>query len=352
MENFLNNGGVLPFGVLGNPSNDMEGFNKTYKNTSLKVGVIVACYPKDHEKNRTKLTTEYDVIAIEQLEDKGTTAITYRNCLSASSLGSIADFFDATLRQRKNKKYKGDAPRLNQQNGSVVLLLCLDSVSEKAMIIGGFPHPDRETTLEDDQPHLEGQYNGVNIKVESDGSTSLTFKGAMDENGDLLDESQGPTTLKIEKDGSYQVDHKTITQRLDKNGKADLTTDDDISNTTKKNFNVTATENVNLTSTKNTTMSMADFAIKASGTATWGMSKLGIKVDSDIKIEGSQFQVEAASMARIKSAQITLDGLVALGGDGGQPVLLLSTLMLGTGNLGIPVLSMAIVGYATKVTAT
>lgn len=353
MDNFLNSGGVLPHGLLsGQAEGDLAGFNRTYKNTNLKVGVIVACYPKKDERNRSKLTTEYDVITIEQNEDKGTTAVTYRNCMSASALGSIADFFDATLRQRKKKKYKGDSPRLNEQNGAVVLILCLDAVSEKAMIIGGFPHPDRETTLKDDKPHMEGQYNGVNIKVESDGSTSLTFKGAMDEDGKLLDESQGPTTLKIEKDGSYQVDHKTITQRLDKNGKASLTAADDISNTTKKNFNVTATENIVTKSAKNTSMEMTDLLVKASGSATLGMQKLSVKSESDIKIEGSQFMVEAASMAKIKAASITLDGMVALGGEGGQPVLLLSTMMLGTGNLGIPVLSTAIVGYATKVTAT
>lgn len=351
MDNFLNNGAVLPHGLLGENQGDMAGFNKTYKNTALKVGVIVACYPAKHEKNRTKLTSEYDVIAIEQHEDKGTTSILYRNCLSASSLGSIADFFDATLRQRKKKKYKGDAPRLNEQNGSVVLLLCLDGSSEKAMILGAFPHPDRKTTMKDEKPYLEGQYNGVNIKVESDGSTSLTFKGAMDEDGNLTDKSQGPTTIKIEKDGSYQVDHKTIKQRLDKNGKASLTADNDISNTTKKNFNVTATENIVTKSTKDTNMDMKAFNLKASGSAMMGMEKLGIKAASDIKIEGSQFIVEAAAMAKIKSAAITLDGLVSLGGDGGQPVLLLSTLMLGIGNLGIPVLSTAIVGYATKVTA-
>lgn len=353
MDNFLGNGGILPFGLLGQgDQSGMEGFNKTYKNTAMKVGVIVACYPTNNEKNRTKLAPEYDVIAIEQLEDKGTTAITYRNCLMASSLGSVADFFEMTLRQRKNKKYKGDAPRLNEQNGTVCLLLCLDSSSEKAMIIGCFPHPDRKTNIKDEKPYMEGEYNGVNFKVETDGSTTVTWKSPTDENGALLNTKETPTTMKIEKDGSFQLDHKTVKMRLDKNGKADLSADDDISNTTKKNFNVTATENVSIKSSKNTSMEMADFSVKASGSANWGMQKLSIKSDSDIKIEGSQFAVEAASMAKIKASKITLDGLVSLGGDGGQPILLLSTLMLGVGNLGIPVMSTAIAGYATKVNAT
>lgn len=348
----LESGAVLPHGLLSGAAQQMQGFNQTYGNTALKVAVVVAVYPTTDEKNISKLTTEYDVIAIEGNSDRGSAATMYRNCMSASSLGGIADYFDVTIRSRKTKKYKGDAPRLNEQNGSVVLILCLDAAAEKAMIIGAFPHPDRKTTQKDDKPYLEGQYNGVNIKVETDGSTSLTFKGAMDEDGKILDKEQGPTTLKIEKDGSFQVDHKTITHRLAKDGKASLTADDDISNTTKKNFNVTATENVNVKSTKNTAMEMADFVMKATGSASMGMQKLGIKSESEIKIEGSQFQVEAASMAKIKAASIVLDGLVALGGAGGQPILLLSTQMLGVGNLGAPVMSTAIAGYATKVTAT
>lgn len=347
------NGSVLPHGLLSSTAHDeLEGFNKTYKNNSLKVGIIVKAYHSNESDNRSKIATEYDVIAIEQNEDKGTTSITYRNCLTASSLGSVADFFEATLRQRKNKKYKGDSPRINEQNGTVVLLLCLDGSAEKAMIIGAFPHPDRKTKIKDNKPYMEGEYNGVNLKIETDGSTSITWKSPTDEDGKLINDKSTPTTIKIEKDGSYQLEHKTIKQRLDKNGKASLTADSDISNTTKKNFTVAATENISTKSAKNTSMDMKDFILNASGSATMGMQKLGIKSESEIKVEGSQFMVEAASMAKIKAATITLDGIVALGGEGGQPILLLSTQMMGIGNLGIPVLSTAIVGYATKVTAT
>ena len=80
--------------------------------------------------------------------------------------------------------------------------------------------------------------------------------------------------------------------------------------------------------------------------------KLEVKSESDINLKGSQIQIEAESMAMIKASSITLDGLVALGGAGGQPVLILSTMFIGIGNLGIPVISNAISGFATKVTAT
>jgi hypothetical protein len=352
MDNFLRNGAVLPHGLLGNnPDVKMAGFNKTYRNFPLRVGVIVKTYPVGDSENVSDLTTEYDVIVFEQHEDKGATAILYRNCMSGEGLGSIADFFEKNLRHMTAKSNKGDSVNMQDQNGAVVLILCLDAMSDKAVIIGAITHPQRKTTLTSDAPHLEGEYNGVHIVVNEDGSTSLTFKGATDNDGKLTDPTQGNTVISIEKDGSMQTQHKTITQRLDKNGKASLTADDDISNTTKTNFNVTATKDIDLTATGDMNAQMNNLVMKAQGSATLDCSKLSITAQSDIGIQGSQIQIQAQSLANIKASTIVLDGQVSLGGQGGQPVLLMTTMMLGIGNAGLPVLSQAISGYATKVTA-
>lgn len=347
----MNNGAVLPNGLLGvADQNMMAGFNKTYKNNALRIGVVISSYPVSDDKNRSKLTTEYDVLVVEQQENLGATTLVYRNCMSSEGLGSIADFFEKALRPKKKKTTKGDSVNLKGQDGAVVLLLCLDGMSDKGIIISALTHPDRKTTLKDEGPRLEGEYNGLNIKVEKDGSATLTFRGATDNDGKVLDKEQGDTVIGIEKDGSFQVKHKTITQRLAKDGKASLTADDDISNTTKKNFNVTATENIALKATKNFTAEMVDLVAKASGSATLECQKLSIKSQSDISIKGSEIKIEAESMAKIKSTQITLDGLVNLGGDGGTPVLILTSLIMGVGNLGAPVISQAITG-AFKVNA-
>jgi len=351
MSNVMNNGAVLPTGLLDvNANAMMAGFNKTYKNNALRIGVVVATYPVSDDKNRSKLTTEYDVLVVEQHEDKGSTTLLYRNCMSSEGLGSIADFFEKTLRPKKKKTTKGDSVNLKGQDGAIVLLLCLDGMSDKGIIISALTHPDRKTTLKDADPRLEGEYNGLNIKVEKDGSATLTFRGATDSEGKVLDKNQGDTVVGIEKDGSFQIKHKTITQRLAKDGKASLTADDDISNTTKKNFNVTATENIAMKATKNFSAEMVDLIVKASGSATLECQKLAVKSQSDISIKGSQIMVEAEALAKIKATQITLDGLVSLGGEGGQPVLIMTSIILGIGNLGAPVISQAITG-AFKVSA-
>lgn len=352
MSNHLDNGAILPSGLLGAQDGAMmDGFNKSYKNFPLRIGVVIDTYVTTNERNKSKLTTEYDILVIEQQEDRGATTILYRNCMSSEGLGSVADFFEKTLRKKKKKTTKGDSVNLKGQNGAVVLLLCLDAMSDKGIIVSFLTHPDRPTTLKTEDPRLEGEYNGVNIKVETDGSTMLTFKGATDNDGKIIDASQGDTVIKIEKDGSFQVNHKTISQRFAKDGKASLTADDDISNTTKKNFNVTATENINLKATKDFNLDCAAMVAKASGSASLACQRFSLNSDSSVDVKGAQISLEAEALARIQATAIILDGQVSLGGSGGQPVLLFSAQFIGTGNLGAPVLSTVISGYSIKTTA-
>lgn len=352
MNNRLSNGAILPHGLLGeDPTAILGGFQKSYQNFALRIGVVVSSYPVNNDGNKSKLAMEYDVLVVEQNADKGATTIMYRNCLHAEGLGSIADFFEVALRPKKNKTRKGDSVDLKGQDGAIVLLLCLDGMSDKGIIIKSLTHPDRKTTLTDEGPRLEGEYNGVNIKVEKDGSCTLTFKGSTDNSGKVIDSSQGNTVVKIEKDGSYQVNHKTVTQRHDKNGKSNLTADDDISNTTKKNFNITANENVQIKATKDFTLQCDKLLAEAQGSATLRCQQLEVTAESEIMMKTSQYQLEAENLAKIKSTTVIVEGQVMLGGAGGQPVLLLSTQFIGNGNLGLPVISNAISGYAIKVTA-
>lgn len=224
MNNFLESGAVLPSGLLSDSDHSrMEGFNISYRDTPLRAGVVVASYSVNDPENRTKLATEYDVVTTQQNEDRGATTVRYKKCLSSDTFGGIADYFEMNLRIKTQQSYSGEAVRFAGQNGSIVLLLCLDAASNKAMIIGGFPHPDRETTLIDSQPRLNSEYNGVNIVINPDGSTSLTFNGATDSDGEVTDPSQGPTTVAIATDGSFSVGHSKATFVMAKSGEVTIT---------------------------------------------------------------------------------------------------------------------------------
>jgi hypothetical protein len=347
MENFLENGTVLPFGLLGEElRSGIAGFNKTYKNVAMRMGVILKTYGVSDPNNFSKLSNEYDVLVFEQNEDAGSTPLIYRNCLSAEGLGSIADFFEKTLR-KQTVKNKG-ALNTSGQDGSVVLILCLDGMTEKAIIIGAVTHPDRKTTLDGDGPHLEGEFNGIHVVINADGSSQFTFKGATDNSGAVIDATQGNTVITVEKDGSYQVNHKTITQRFDKSGDASLTADGNISNTTKKDFSVTATGGINLTAQKDIVAKCNELTVTAQGSASFNVDSLSIMVNANATLQASQINMQAQSLAMIKAPEITLDGVTFLGGSGGQPLLTITTQMFGIGNLGLPVISTAISGFTLK----
>lgn len=279
MDNFLENGAVLPSGLLSdNDSATMAGFNKSYRNFPLRIGVVTASYPVSNDKNRSKLTTEYDVLVIEQNEDRGATTIQYRNCMSSEGLGSIADFFEKALRPKKKKTTKGNSVNLKGQDGAIVLLLCLDGMSDKGIIISALTHPDRKTKLIDEGPYLEGEYNGVNVKVNKDGSTSLSFRGATDSQGNPVSPTQGVTQLQIDSDGSFQVEHDKIKFRLDRNGDATLNT--------KKDVNLNVDGKVNIIVKGDANVQCDNLSVKASG-------------DADVNVDGN---------AKIKAAEITLNG--------------------------------------------
>jgi hypothetical protein len=260
MNNFLENGTVLPYGLLSHdPADFAKGFQKSFNNTALRLGVIVESYDVSDVKNVTKLSTEYDVVVFEQDANRGVALITYKNCLSTDALGSIADFFEKNFRVQTRKSTAGGEENTKGQDGAVVLVLCLDGTTGKGVILGGLRHPDRTSTLPNSDPHLEGEYNGVHVKVDTDGSTSLVFKGATDNDGKAIDSSQGNTTVKIETDGSFQIDHKTITFRLAKNG--------DVTLTATQNENVTIGGNVNLKVTGDVNVQCTNAKVNTSANA-------------------------------------------------------------------------------------
>jgi hypothetical protein len=296
VSNVLPNGTVLPHGLLSGGSNPkFEAFKKTFQNTALRVGIIMESYPIDDDDNLNGLFPEYDVMSFEQNEDQGSTTITYKHCLASSSFGSVADFFEANLRKMERNDGDGVTPDFAKQNGAIVLLLCLNGMSDTGIIISSLAHPDRETTLQDGDPHLEGEYNGVRVKVESDGSTSLVFKGATDNDGEVIDESQGDTTIQIETDGSFQVDHDTITFRMDRSGVVTLNAKDEIDITTDTDLNINVQGDVNITVNGDATVNVD------------GKADVQIGADANVQV-GGDCNLTSSGKTVVQASEINLNG--------------------------------------------
>lgn len=274
--NYLPNGTVLPFGLMGiDDQAGMAGFNKTYKNTAMRLGIVIKSFDVSDPANLSKLTTEYDVLVFEQAEDKGSSIVTYKNCLSAEGMGSIADFFERTLRVRQNSSDQSKLINTKNQNGAVVLIHCLDGVTEKAIIVGAVTHPDRKSTLKDNVAHLEGEFNGVNIQINDDGSANFTWKGPTKNDGSPVDAALTPTVVSVAKDGSFQIKHKNTSLNMAIGGVVTLTTSDAV-NVNCKDANVTATGDAN---------------VKASGKATIDAPAINLgEGAADAVIKGDTFK--------------------------------------------------------------
>jgi hypothetical protein len=350
----LKTGGVLPHGLMGvDFKSAISGFNKTYRNFALRAGIVVRSYSQKDKENISKLAPEYDVVVIEQDENRAITPITYKNCIASDSFGSIADYFEARLRTQKKIKNKKTLGRdFAGQDGAIVLLLCLDGSSEKAIIIGALSHPERKSKLEGDGQILAGEFNGISIEVKDDGSANLTFKGATDNEGKPKDASQGNTTIDIETDGTVQFKHKGATQRIEKGGNFLLSNQGTTLIDSKKSTTIKTADAFTMEAAADATMKMASFVLEAQGSASMKAQSFDISGQTSIDLKAAMVSVNAGSSAMVKSAMITLDGLVFVGGPGGQPIVLPSTQMVGVGNLGIPVVSYPVGPFSVKSFAT
>jgi len=227
MDNIFDNGTVLPSGLLGNHGSEssIAAFNRSYRNTGLKAGIITKSYAASDPANQNGLCTEYDVVTFEQFENKGSTSILYRNCLSTQGFGGLADYLEFTLRPKTFQNNKG-SPTFSDQDGAIVLIQCLDNVGDKAIVTGTLIHPDRTTNITSTAPQLSGEYNGVNIEIANDGSCSLTFRGATDSKGNPVGSAE-KTVFQIQSDGSYQFTNAGVTITGSKSGALTINTTSD-----------------------------------------------------------------------------------------------------------------------------
>lgn len=346
----LRTGGKLPHGLMGvDNQSAIGGFNKTYKNFALRAGIVVRSYSIDDSLNNSKLAPEYDVVVIEQDANRAVTPITYKNCISANSFGAIADFFEAKLRSQQKVKDKRTLGKdFSGQDGAIVLLLCLDGSSEKAIIIGALNHPDRKSKLKGKGQILAGEFNGLSIGVNEDGSANITFKGATDNEGKAKDSSQGNTTVDIEKDGSVQIKNKGVTQRMEKGGNFLIQNQGSSTVQSGKSVSISAGDKFSLDAKSDASMSMNKFALQAQGSAQLKAQSFDINGDSKLDLKSKMISLQGDMMIKMKSTMINIEGNVFLGGPGGQPLVLPTTQMIGVGNLGLPVISYAVGPFTTK----
>lgn len=345
----LPGGSVLNSALLSEEDAQMvSAHNATYKNFGLKAGIVTKVYDTDDESNLSKIGPEYDVLVIEQDADRSISAIQYKNCMMADTFGSIADFFEFRLREQ-TKEDGDDGRNPEKQNGAIVLMLCLDGASEKGIILKALKHPNRKEVLDKDKDlHMHGEFNGLNVKVDKDGAFKLTFKGPRDNDGEYAkSDKEAGTFLEIDKAGNVELNVNNEKETSVKVSKED----EKISTISEKETEITAGKDITAKSKETVTIDAGkDLAFAAGGKANIkAESKFDIESGGDLSMKAASLKATIDGQAQIQASQITLQGMTFLGSAGGTPAIIGTTQFLGVGNVGAPVISLAIGPFSSQV---
>lgn len=369
--------------LFSNRNEELTSFsNRIFGNSSLRVGIVIDIIERDSKDNVSKLSTEYTVMAIEQNGNGPINSAIYNNCLALESFGGIADYFTFKYRKPKNSKKVSSSANPNNQEGSIVLLLCLDGNSEKAIIIGSLSNPANKRKLNKAKgQHLEGEYNGLRWEVDKDGAFKVTFKGATDLDGKPKTQVGG-SEIKIEKDGSVEINDAKLSDDLAKgNRKQDSRLGKDNQQTTtttnqqqqqseglqnekfridrtaqtitlesRKDISLKTDANYNLTAKQNINVKAMDLLAQLEGKANVTVKgAIEIKSDAALKAEAMSMKFIAQESAELQAVRASVKAQQIFLGEGGSPALVINTNFLGIGNLGAPVISQAIGPFSAVV---
>lgn len=177
---------VLPSNLL-KPTDftkDTKVEDLRWNNNSIFLGRIVKVLSPSNPSNRSKTVWEYEVefSLINRATEVKSVA---HNCTHVSSVSGLAEHSTSVFRK-----------------GVPVLIAFVGGNSNYPVILGASINWKKE----DSSLHFEWEYNGINFRINEDGSVKLNFLGATDDKGVAKDETVSNTNFRIAKDGSITVD--------------------------------------------------------------------------------------------------------------------------------------------------
>jgi hypothetical protein len=356
---------ILPSSLLAYAEESYySSFGQTFNNVALRVGIVKSVSKIEAKDNVDAKVLEYDVLIFQQDKDKGVIPITYKNCVTMDSFGGIGDFFEFV-----KTVPTGQDGSLAVDDGSYVLLLCIDGTSSRGVIIGALPHHGRKTTLANTKDkHLEGEYNGLRFKVNDDGELTLTFKGKTDKKGVPKTPKNGGSQIRMEKDGSVEVNDRDLDPAMasgnDKEGEVSGEAPSDkyekvridktkqsIDIISRKDQNQNSGANYNLTVKATTTHKTKDWLVSAEGKANFTVKGVfDIKSDGALSMAAADVKIKSDAAVMVQANSIQLQAQTVSVGAGGTPAVIGTTQTIGIGNGGSPVVSNFIGPFSSVVT--
>lgn len=201
----LSDGTILPHYFEVRDTSSAHGTPGFFSEVAILAGEVVKTIYPDDPDNVSKQFIEYVVSVWRRETNDAVERLAYR-CSQADSFGSVADWFRFSFRAAT----RDPAPK-PLANGATVFVACINGDRSNAYIIGGMPQPNR---TESDEPRASGRYmrsrfNGVEMRINDDGSFELLVPGATDADGkpdQNRDKNNRGSKLTIGANGDITID--------------------------------------------------------------------------------------------------------------------------------------------------
>ena len=330
-------------------------------------GLIIRPIYPDEAESVSKERIEYVVKVKGQI---------YPNAIEMKIAGGKFNYSER-VRKPTEKSESGEIKAGTYNNlldGEWVYVAFLEGFGNTPLILGGADHPLRgkyKKFKKSQGIFKVEEFNGVEVAIDKDANYTITHVGLKDAEGKIKDEKAVGAVLKLFGNGNIlfdaakTADNKELKMLFDKAGKKfeiqaqdnTITADDvgvkvqdkngnivemkngEVKITVAGNMKVTVDGDVDISATGDAKINAdGDVDIKASGDAK-------VKADGSVTVGGTSMTTvgESASPTKVDGAQVMLAG-------GGPPVARLGDMVVGVGNLGIPVVSNILQG-SPKVTA-
>lgn len=292
-------------------------------------------------------------------------------CIRTTRFGGLYNYEEYTHKGFTPGNDNASLGNFNLVPGDMVIVAAADGESREGIILGSLNHYGRDEVLPStgDQAYVS-EFNGLQTMINKRGEYRVTFKGAptnLDKLSKAPNGEQYPlpeyntdvgfSYYQFDKNGSYLVTDNSKENpqyiKVDKpngkisivSGKTELVIDkkEESYSITNKSTNFKSADSFDV-STKSTTIDSSDVVnVTSKAINTEGeLTQTG-----DVAIEGNSAQNGNAEV----NGNFTSTGTTSLGG-GANPLVYDVLLIQGTGNLGAPVISQAILLKTVNTTAS
>jgi hypothetical protein len=158
-------------------------------------------YP-DEKESVSKIYVEYEVLV-----ELSTGVSTFSNVPSVSAFGGYNDYEDFVYEPSETAlSGKNDSTNtFENRNGSIVAVAFLNNNFQRPIIIGAINHPKNPRIKSSDGISYIRLFRGVKTEINKDGEWSVTYQSPYNPDGKLKSESTGPSYLKLDKTGSFEM---------------------------------------------------------------------------------------------------------------------------------------------------